>query len=310
MTNSRSGHIHPTALLFATVIIVFLGFVPLYAQETELVAIITYSNSSPHEIKGIRHHLTIPSDTVYQQRTGIKIRNIDKYELHQHKNNIDSYLSFELDLPPGASVKKEIIFTVKRLLPSFSYQHHITTETESSLQQYVRSSTNIESDAREIKAIAGLIAGKNTSLGEQLELAYAFPAAYLDFEPQKSTSALQAIHSGKGDCTEYAYLFVALCRNLSIPARVISGFFFGKNQTFTKPNHHATEIFLTGPGWVPVFPNLGKSRYSEEYGLGKIPRTFITLKRSDVWTWANSFPKHPQGVSKYVKATVSWEVVD
>jgi transglutaminase-like putative cysteine protease len=310
MKTSRPAHVRTAALLRATIIMVLLGLAPLYARGTELVAGITYSNSSTHEIKKIQHRVTIPPDTAYQKLTDLKTRNIDRYELHQHKNNIDRYLSFEFDLPPGASVRKEIIFTVDRSLTSFSYHHPIGTTADSSLRQYVRPSTNIESDAREIKAIAGLIAGKNVNLEKQLEMAYAFPDAYLDFTPQKATSALQALHSGKGDCTEYAYLFVALCRNLSIPARVISGFFFGRNRTFTKPNHHAAEIFLPGPGWVPVFPNLGNSKYAEEYGLGKIPRTFITLKRSEVWTWANSFPGHPQGVSKHVKTTVSWEVVN
>jgi transglutaminase-like putative cysteine protease len=308
MTTSRSELIRTTALFFTTAISVFLDLGPLYAKETKLVVNISYSNSSPHEIKGIKHYITIPPNTFYQQRTGIIIRNIDKYELHQHKNNIDHYLSFEFDLPPSVSVKREIIFAIKRLTHSFSYQSHLRSEIDSSLRKYLLPSANIESDAREIKAIADLIARENTTLEEQIEMAYAFPAAYLDFSQQHSTSALQAIHSGKGDCTEYAYLFVALCRNLSIPARVISGFFFRKNNIFTQPNHHASEISLTGQEWVPVFPNLGKGRYFEEYGLGKIPETFITLKRSDVWTWANSFPKHPHGVSKYVKVDVSWVV--
>lgn len=310
MRTSRQAHVRTAALLRATIFMVLLGLAPLSARGTELVAGITYSNSSTHEIKNIQHRITIPPDTAYQRITDLKTRNIDRYELHGHKNGIDRYLSFEFDLPPGASVRKEIIFTVDRPLTSFSHHPSIETAAESSLQQYVRPSTNIESDAREIKAIAGLIAGNNVNLEKQLEMAYAFPDAYLDFTPQKATSALQALHSGKGDCTEYAYLFVALCRNLSIPARVISGFFFGTNRTFTKPNHHAAEIFLPGPGWVPVFPNLGNSKYAEEYGLGKIPGTFITLKRSEVWTWANSFPRHPQGVSKHVKTKVSWEVVN
>jgi transglutaminase-like putative cysteine protease len=291
-------------------ILIFLLLTPVSTIGVDLKASVNYTNSTNFHVKNVVHKLTIPPNTSYQRIIKIHTVDVDKWTISSHKNGIDKYISFGIDIPPNSSSTKQIIFTLEKIDLSFSQDEIQKISMEGSLGQFLRPSKNIESDAKQIRAVAKLIVGGKGSLGEQLKLAYEFPGNYLKFQPQKHTSALTALRTGSGDCTEYAYLFVAISRNLGIPARVISGFFYEENKSFTMPNHHASEIYTAGHGWVPVFPNLGTSKYSTLYELGKNPQSFITLKRSDVWTWSNILPKDLKGKSADIAAAVSWEIDD
>ena len=59
----------------------------------------------------------------------------------------------------------------------------------------------------------------------------------------------------KGDCTEYADLFVAVCRAKNIPARVITGISVQSDNT--KAKHNWAEVYLKEYGWVPFDPSKG-----------------------------------------------------
>ena len=63
------------------------------------------------------------------------------------------------------------------------------------------------------------------------------------------------LESGKGECGDYAALFVALSRAAGIPARPVVGYWAksGLDQT-----HVWAEFFVQGEGWVPVDPTMGQ----------------------------------------------------
>ena len=77
---------------------------------------------------------------------------------------------------------------------------------------------------------------------------------------KKTLGAVNALIHGKGDCTEYSDLFVALCRAKNIPARVITGYRVERNST--SPKHNWAEVYLQQYGWVPFDPSNGSSRHS------------------------------------------------
>ncbi|MHC4570200.1 MAG: transglutaminase-like domain-containing protein [Planctomycetota bacterium] len=67
--------------------------------------------------------------------------------------------------------------------------------------------------------------------------------------------ALKALELGKGDCTEYSDLFVALCRAKNIPARVVTGYTVRTDVATSK--HNWTEVYMKDRGWVPIDPTTG-----------------------------------------------------
>jgi hypothetical protein len=76
--------------------------------------------------------------------------------------------------------------------------------------------------------------------------------------------ALWALENRTGDCSEHAFLFVALCRATNIPARFIEGIVTWNinstswgNQTWANIGHDWAEVYLPSEGWVWIDPTSG-----------------------------------------------------
>jgi transglutaminase-like putative cysteine protease len=78
----------------------------------------------------------------------------------------------------------------------------------------------------------------------------------------KLRGALWALETSEGDCSEFAALFVSLCRSTGIPSRLINGI-AGTNLksggmfSYTDIGHDWAEIYLSDIGWVWVDPTYG-----------------------------------------------------
>ncbi|WP_199200500.1 transglutaminase-like domain-containing protein [Alkalicaulis satelles] len=80
--------------------------------------------------------------------------------------------------------------------------------------------------------------------------------------PRDSRGAAVSLGRRWGDCGEYAFLFVALCRASGIPARPVFGMIIAP---WMKTPHAWAEAW-NGKGWLPVDPNLVR----EGFHLGPI----------------------------------------
>lgn len=70
---------------------------------------------------------------------------------------------------------------------------------------------------------------------------------------ERTQGAAAAIRSKKGDCAEYASLFVALCRAKKIPAKVVVGYVAVSTEY---PGHAWAEVYTKDYGWVPFDPTI------------------------------------------------------
>lgn len=105
--------------------------------------------------------------------------------------------------------------------------------------------------------------------------------------------ALHACNTGDGDCTEYADLFVALCRAKGIPARTHEGYTISWSNT---PKHVWAEVFFDEYGWVsfdPTFVDTGEGAFdimSNVYVYLSAVRNDQTLTNYHFWLyyyWGN-----------------------
>ena len=68
--------------------------------------------------------------------------------------------------------------------------------------------------------------------------------------------ALWALRNRSGDCTEMAFLFVALCRAVGIPARVMGGYICEYDTLLRSRDYHNWAEFFDGQAWKTVDPQL------------------------------------------------------
>lgn len=98
-----------------------------------------------------------------------------------------------------------------------------------------------------------------------------------DNDIPENIGAVRALKSGKGDCTEFADLFVSLCRAKGVPSRVITG---ALAVSGINPNHNWAEFFDHRYGWIPVDPTRGNETNDS---FDDLPAQYIyyTFERSD-----------------------------
>lgn len=73
------------------------------------------------------------------------------------------------------------------------------------------------------------------------------------------------LKQGHGSCTEYCWLYIALCRAAGIPSRYVGGTHIRDTPPYTDTTFHRwVQIYLPNYGWIPVDPtwdDLSKNRH-------------------------------------------------
>jgi hypothetical protein len=153
-------------------------------------------------------------------------------------------------------------------------------DTQSDLyRRYTESEEFIESDAPEIVRKAQSLTENAFDVHTKIARLYNFVSSHLLYVPQtKEKGALWALESSVGDCSEFSYLFVALCRAIGVPARVETGFAFHLTHEDLEDGHMWAEYYLEDYGWVPVdatwkqFDTLDEKHFSSLQSMsGLIP---------------------------------------
>jgi len=255
-----------------------------------LTATIKVTNASETPAHRFLFRVTVPSSDLPHQR--VLMPALSGAVLNRHKNGTDHYLEIDLDVPPSGAVTRDARFLVLLLPADYLRTKPSDGGPRPAPSDYRRPSRLVESDAPEVRGVADrLFAGKGSPL-EKARIAYEYPAKHLKFKPQSPAGAVNALITGSGDCTEFAALFCALCRAGGIAARMTAIFNLGTEReiTVSQPNHNAAEVFLAGPGWVPVDPNLGGGKYDRPIGFGRTGNSTVLLSREGAWIWSTWLP--------------------
>lgn len=126
-------------------------------------------------------------------------------------------------------------------------------------KRYTQPEELIESDSPQIISTARSITGDEKNPYKNALRIFNFVITHMQYERQEEErGALWALKNGAGDCSEYSYLFVALCRASRIPARIQSGFAFNKVGETMRDGHMWAEFYLENYGWIPVDATWGQ----------------------------------------------------
>ncbi|MBU0690873.1 transglutaminase [bacterium] len=90
--------------------------------------------------------------------------------------------------------------------------------------------------------------------------------------------APQVLTRGSGSCSEYTFLFIAMCRAAGIPARYVGSLVIRGDEASTDEVFHRwSQVYLPGYGWVHVDPQGGDSDKPAKVAgsIGKISNRFL-----------------------------------
>jgi transglutaminase-like putative cysteine protease len=278
------------------------------AKELVLSANIEYKNSSDRDFDDIIQRVTIPVETSYQKLKKIEVENIKDYKIKHFKKGVESYMEFRVNSPKHSTTTREVKFIIDLEPKDVKLKDRFVTKIDKDLKEYLKPTRRIQIYSKPIQKISKKIASKNRTQLQKINAIFSYPANNIKYRPQSTTSALKAIQSGIGDCTEYSLVFVALARSMGIPARQASVFNFSKRDHFKMPNHHIAEIYTDRYGWIPIYPNLSRGKNQGKYAIGNISKNLLMYKYQN-WTWSRRFTKGvPRSLREQVKTKVTWSI--
>jgi hypothetical protein len=158
------------------------------------------------------------------------------------------------------NAKQNFTIEINYCLLSFNIHHLINSslmteynETSDLYKKYTQPEKLIQSNDPRIISEAQNITSGETNPHEKVFKIYNFVITHMHYATQQEErGALWALENGIGDCSEYSYLFVALCRAAGIPAKAKAGFAFHYSSETIEDGHMWAEYYLENYGWIPV----------------------------------------------------------
>lgn len=153
------------------------------------------------------------------------------------------------------------------LPPESTAQFVIPKKLDRSLRQFLVASPKIETTNPKIRALAKEITEGKEGAWEKVEAIYDWVREHVKYVKGPLKGAVAALKDGSGDCEELTSLFIALCRDINVPAR-----------TVWVPGHCYPEFYLedeSGKGfWFPCQAAGARS-------FGGIPEQRPILQKGD-----------------------------
>lgn len=148
---------------------------------------------------------------------------------------------------------------------TFTITYHVNPElvkpyekTSAIYQNFTQPENLVESNHPLIISTAENIVGNETNPYKMVSKIYSFVTETLNYKTQpQEQGALWALQHKEGDCSEFSYLFVALCRAAGIPAKINTGFAFQGDVKILDAAHMWAEYYIENYGWIPVDPSWG-----------------------------------------------------
>ena len=132
----------------------------------------------------------------------------------------------------------------------------------------------------QIKALAGQFLSRYPDPLERVRAIHYYVASNLKYSMEDNwDSAPTVLARGSGSCSEFSYLFCALCRAGGLPTRFAAGSRLRKALPYEdRVGHRWSEVYLPSLGWVPFDPTLdGRSASKLDYAGRFFQPSLITF---------------------------------
>lgn len=187
----------------------------------------------------------------------VEITSSAEYEIEADASG-NQRLVFTADLPPYAT--KIVRIDVKLRMATSSNRL-----PEGELAPFLRAEPKIQSEASEIVALATNL--KDERAADTADSIFRWVSSNVEYAGyvRDDRGALYALQEGRGDCTEYSYLFTALARAAGLPTRPMAGFVTGNDAVLrARDLHNWAEVYLDNR-WRIVDPQNEMNRVDEHH---------------------------------------------
>ncbi len=212
-------------------------------------------NTTNLPIKGARISVDGPvAHTATQHCQNIQ----SSYPYTVQKNNPGNQsLAFQWEIFPPLSTK---VITIQSEIQIWDHPRRDKIYT---VKDFLQPEPFIESGDSRIRFQAARLKGR-TAL-QTVENIYDWVSTHIAYRGyvSRNRGAAYALKYGQGDCTEYAFLFVALCRANGIPARPLAGFVCPQSMVVDFSDYHNwAEFYLDGRWHIadPQYKNFMKNK--------------------------------------------------
>jgi transglutaminase superfamily protein len=176
--------------------------------------------------RGLRGTMPVPTAWPEQQVRIVEEKrspHVTKVEYREVGKGAKQMLVEIARLPDGETASAYTIFEITRsslMPPEDTNGLIIPKRVDREMQVYLGASPQIETRNRKIVELAKQ-AGANKSGWEKVEALYDVTRDKVQYKEGELKGAARALADGTGDCEELTSLFIALCRNNGVPARMV-----------------------------------------------------------------------------------------
>ncbi|MBI4601880.1 MAG: transglutaminase domain-containing protein [Planctomycetes bacterium] len=249
-------------------------------------------NASPHPLRQVEVALAVPRT---DDRQSIHSVRFSQEPARRTSDGWDQELAhFVVDeVPPGGEA--EVRLTVDVALRDLHWL--ITGRDVGALDEvparvrrhYLKDGDNYRLDEALLRRVASRIPPAAAGVFETIRGIHDLVVDSLEYcRDDRWDPADRVLREGKGSCSEYAYLMIALCRLQGIPARYAGGTWIdGPEQAahVDRVFHRWVEVYLPRVGWFPIDPtedDRAERAAGEPYRyFGRLPWRYLTLLHGD-----------------------------
>jgi transglutaminase-like putative cysteine protease len=214
-----------------------------------------YDITSAADTRKITLTICVPADIENRQKIVRK-----KYSIAPEKEfqeNGSTYARIVINNPLRSlklTVDCEAILYRYDLETALAQKGKAKAESRPSLAPFLAEEKYLEVNDTAIQKAAKSIPGKSNEQGVRSVMDFVAQTLKKTAYDPADHGAVWALQNKHGDCTEFADLFVTLCRAKGIPARACEGYITTEVQKNDTAKHSWTEIYLDKLGWVPIDP--------------------------------------------------------
>lgn len=242
-------------------------------QDYTIIHQISVSNPTNRDMQNVTVTLPLISTDgtcIWQKSLGEELNPYPQY-ITNNGNNRDATYTIGT-LPAGDSVQIDQRFKVTNYSLNYKLNFNNYEYNEADLskinKKYLQAEPGIEVNSPDILYYAK---SKTQDINNPYLMAKSLFLdinLYMTYDNSVTNhSAVRALKTGRGNCVDYSYLYIACLRSLGIPARIYTGYLYSPDHHSTpdyinqdgtinmsRLKHNWVEFYVAGMGWVVADP--------------------------------------------------------